>query len=482
MMQPDSFAQEGQPAVVRFLAELEQRVSSKDFRHWFHRKLVIRVVGELLSVGVGSPFLVNWMQSRFRAEFAAAAQCVLGPSAIVRFDVVTAKPQETPPQTSAPSAQRDPAAGTRDDPPPPAESVAGPAPAPPSQAPNGRRRFSTLNDFVAVSANQLPLLAAFNVARSPGVQYNPLCLYGPHGCGKTHLLEGIYCEVRRQHPTLRTVYLTAENFTNYFTQALRNHKLPGFREKFRTLDVLLVDDVHFFERKKATQEEFLHTFDQLTSHGKQIIISADRHPRVLGDCFPVLATRYISGLTCRVDAPAAEDRLELLRHRCRRINIAVKPAALEYLAQRFTRDVRELIGALNCLAPQYELTGKPVGVTHARRFLVDQERIARQMIGIADIERAVCEFFRVQPAELKSERRTQSIAQPRMLAMFLARKHTAAGYTEIGRHFGGRNHATVINAEKRVGQWLEAERTIQVANECWPLSDVIAAIERSLAG
>ncbi|MFQ5734156.1 MAG: chromosomal replication initiator protein DnaA [Planctomycetaceae bacterium] len=486
-MQPDSSAQDGHAATVRILARLEQQLGPKDYRHWFDGKVALRAAGELVSVGVASPFLVNWMQKRFRREIAAAAQDVLGPAAIVQF-CVASQPASPADADAAPMPLE-----------PPAESppVDGPAQRPASSAttvrrsaaittaraaPPGQRRFNNLDEFVAGESSELALLAAFNVARAPGAQHNPLFLYGENGCGKTHLLEGTYREVRRRHPTLKTVYLTAEAFTNYFTQALRNHKLPGFRERFRTVDVLLVDEVHFFEGKKATQEEFLHTFDQLTSHGRQIVLAADRQPRLLGERCPKLSTRLVSGLTCRVQAPGCEGRLELLRRRCRRMKVAIKPEALDYVARRFSRDVRELIGALNCLATQYELTRKPVGMTSARRLLAGLERDAKRMIGIPDVERAVCEFFRVQPDELQSARRTRSITQPRMLAMFLARKHTAAGYTEIGEHFGGRNHATVINAEKRVREWLDTGQTVQVANERWPLSDVVATIERRLAG
>jgi chromosomal replication initiator protein len=476
-MQPDSV--ERQPshdsttAVQRFLSELETLTGPNDYRHWFHGKVVINLAAEQLTIGVGSPFLLSWMQKRFRREAATAAQAVLGPSAVVVFSVESApgtKPQEPPMSLPHPAAR-------------PRETGSDPdaAGVPVASAPaRVGRRFSRLADFIPGEPNELPLLAAAQVGQSPGGRYNPLFFYGNHGCGKTHLLEGIYCDVRRRHPTLKSVYLTAEAFTNYFTQALRGHALPGFRDRFRTCDVLLVDDVDFLDGKTATQEEFLHTFDQLVRNGRQVVVASDRHPRLLGRISSELGTRFISGLTCRVQVPDLDARLEILERKTRELKIAVKPEALRHVAGRFRNNVRELLGAMNNLATQHELTGKPVGITSARNVLSELERDCMKMIGLPDIERAVCEFFRVAPKDLKSAKRSRSVAQPRMLAMFLMRKHTSAAYSEIGDHFGGRNHATVISAEKRVREWIAKGETVRVATETWPMAEVVAVIEQRL--
>ena len=489
-MQPDAAARpsshDSTSAEQRFLLQLEQLTGANDFRRWFLGKVAVRVDAEQLTIGVGSPFLLTWMQKRFRRQTAAAAQAVLGPSAVVLFSVEAfpvadreeAMPVTVPLSTATPDRTQGFPKSLGSGESAPTSEQSSPAAAPAKQG----RRFKRLSDFVPGGLNELPLLAAAQVGQSPGGRYNPLFLYGNHGCGKTHLLEGIYCEVRRRHPTLKTVYLTAEAFTNYFTQALRGHSLPGLRERFRTCDVLLVDDVDFLDGKNATQEEFLHTFDQLARNGRQVVVSSDRHPRLLERISSELATRFISGLTCRVQVPDVDGRLEILERKTRELQIAVKPEALRHVAGKFDRNVAELLGALNCLATQHELTGRPVGMTAARSVLCELERDCMQMIGLPDIERAVCEFFRVSSKDLKSAKRTRSISQPRMLAMFLMRKHTRAAYSEIGDHFGGRNHATVISAEKRVRGWLAGGETVRVATETWPMSEVVAVIEQRLAG
>jgi chromosomal replication initiator protein len=484
-MQPDAAARQSShdstSAEQRFLLQLEQLTGANDFRRWFFGKVAVRADAEQLTIGVASPFLLTWMQKRFRRQTAAAAQAVLGPSAVVLFSVAEAASFRTAAGSGGymeafPVADREEGV-------PVTTPLSAAAPEPPPAAPLKQgRRFKRLSDFVPGGPNELPLLAAAQVGQSPGGRYNPLFLYGNHGCGKTHLLEGIYCEVRRRHPTLKTVYLTAEAFTNYFTQALRGHSLPGLRERFRTCDVLLVDDVDFLEGKTATQEEFLHTFDQLARNGRQVVVSSDRHPRLLERISGELATRFISGLTCRVQVPDFDGRLEILECKTRELRIAVKPEALRHVAGKFNRNVAELLGALNCLATQHELTDRPVGMTAARSVLCELERDCLKMVGLPDIERAVCEFFRVTPKDLKSAKRTRSISQPRMLAMFLMRKHTRAAYSEIGDHFGGRNHATVISAEKRVRDWITTGETVRVATETWPMSEVVAAIEQRLAG
>jgi len=489
-MQPDTPARSSSPdlqsAEARILGELKRHVGAKDYRHWFQGKTVVRLAGDELIVGVGSPFLLNWMQKHFRRETTAAARAVAGPSAVVRFTVEVRPPDASPPAATdgnsvrSEAASKTPAAG------PPNKSPVSNSNGSASNSNGGRkrsgRRFSDLNDFVPGETNDMPLLAAMQVCGSPGDRYNPLFLHGNIGCGKTHLLEGIYRKFRQADPTLKTVYLTAEAFTNYFTQALRKHALPGFRERFRTVDVLLIDDVDFLEGKTATQEEFLHTFDQLVRGGRQVVVASDRHPRLLEKICEELATRFVSGLTCRVQVPNLEGRLEILRRKAAQMKARIQPEAMQYVAARFGNNVRELIGALHCLANQHEMTGKPVSVAAAKRVLADLERDCLRMIGIPDVERAVCDFFRVTPKDLKSPKRSRSVSQPRMLAMFLMRKHTGAAYSEIGEHFGGRNHATVISAEKRVRGWINDGESVQVASEQWPLSEVVAVIEQKLAG
>jgi chromosomal replication initiator protein len=462
--------------------ELLRQVGPRNFEHWFREKTRLTAADDELTVGVGSPFLLSWMQKHFRAELSATAQALLGPSARVRFEVdalVCVPPESAeggPRKLSAAAAKQSrnsrPAAGTAD----------APRPAGAAAEPPGRqgRRFADLADFVEGKCNELATTATRQVCDSPGDAYNPLFIHGSVGMGKTHLLEGIYRRLRRQFPALRVTFLTSEAFVNYFTQALREHTVPSFRQRFRNVDVLLVDDVDFFEGKRVMQEEFLHTFKQLESHGRQIVLTSDRHPRLLDKLSDELVTRFLSGLVCRLESPDADTRRRIVERKAAKVQADISPEALRFVADRFKNNVRELEGAINCLATYRSLHGKTITLSAARHMLADLERDCIRIVGLADIEQAVCNLFRLEPDDLKSPRRHRSVSQPRMLAMYLARKLTQAAYSEIGQYFGGRNHSTVVSAEKKVRDWLADRTPIKIASQAWTLDDLLKTLEQQL--
>lgn len=507
-MQPDAVAEElAETSAHRQIAtnrereqevfrELQRRIHPKDFQHWFQDKVVLQVVEDRLLVGVEKPFLLNWLQKQFRQPILVAAQAVMGPAVVVGFTVdpalqrkVSVPQSPSLPQTPAlHSAETAKTANQKPDrrpqkecPPREKERTA------PSVARRVRRRFADLADFVMRGENDrnyLPYMAAAQVGRLPGERHNPLFLYGNTGCGKTHLLEGIYRTIRREHGHLRVQYLTAENFTNYFTQAVRKHSGAAFRQRFRTVDVLLLDDVDFFEGKIGTQKELLHTFEELLQKQHQMVLAADRHPRLLTKLLPELASRFASGLTCRVEVPDYETRLEICRRRLEREKADISSEAVRFVARKFRRTVRELQGALNGLITQYEISGRRVDLPTARRVLAEfhDESVPDRNLNAETIEQTVCELFGLSPAQLRSATRKRAVTQPRMLAMFLIRKHTQAAYSEIGSHFGGRHHATVMAAEKRVRHWLRQNESIPLANEQRPLSEVLELLEARLTG
>ena len=298
--------------------------------------------------------------------------------------------------------------------------------------------------------------------------------------GKTHLLEGIYRSIRAKFPALRIVYLTAETFGNYFTEAMRDHTMPSFRQRFRHVDVLLIDDVEFFEGKNKMQEEFLHTFQQLEGHQRQIVLTGDRHPRLFSKISEELSTRFLSGLVCRVESPDQETRERIVSRKSEQSGQKLAPDVRRFVAQRFRNNVRELEGALNCLETYRCMIKKRVNLAAARRILSDLERDCIRIIQLTDVESVVCDFFGVPAKDLKSSRRHRSVSEPRMLAMYLSRQHTRAAYSEIGQYFGGRNHSTVMSAEKKVREWLAQEHPIQVASETLSLSEIIDSLEQRL--
>lgn len=492
-MQPESIGMVPQlntasTSATAVLQEVERRIGTRNFSHWFRSSTTCRVHGDVVAVGVGSPFLLAWMQKQFRADVSAAAQAVLGPSAGVRFEVdspsTRAEVTKTLPVKSDEPVLAEPkAAEPKKESPKPVvrkEKSATPGEAAANVTLTPGRRFASLADFVEGTCNRLPMAAALKVCESPGLKYNPLYLHGSVGTGKTHLLEGIYGRLRRQFPSLNVLFLTAEAFANYFTEALREHKLPAFRRRFRGVDVLLVDDVNFLSSKRVIQEEFLHTVKQLESHGRQVVVTADCHPRLLTKVSDELTTRFLSGMVCRVECPDRETRKQIVESRAARLDAEITPEACGYVAQRFTNNVRELIGALNCLETYYHLTRQRVGLSAARHVLADLERDCVRVVRMADVEQTVCRFFGIEADDLKSSRRDRTVSQPRMLAMFLARKHTHAAYREIGKYFGGRNHSTVKAAEQRVSEWIAEQSTMRIASQSWSMEQLLAALEQQL--
>jgi chromosomal replication initiator protein len=480
-MQPDLpvgvLPQDAQRTAI--LNDLQQRVGPQNYKNWFRDKIAITILEDELIIRVGSPFLQAWMQKKFRTEVTSTAQAILGPSARIRFEVdaqLTLRvesQQDRDPDSNSPDEKH----GASDK---PLQARKAKETSTPSRSSSKSRRFSKLADFVEGSCNALAVTAARQVCESPGSRLNPLILYGGVGTGKTHLLEGIYCSLRRGFPALQVIYLTAESFANYFTQALRERTLPSFRQRFRNVDVLLVDDVDFFDAKRVIQEEFLHTFKQLEGHGRQLVLSCDSHPRLLSKTSDELVTRFLSGLVCRLESPEVETRRKIVVLKASRMNVDFSQKALALVAQRFQNNVRELEGALNCLSTYHCMTGKRISLSTARRVLSDLERDCVRVVRLGDVEQVVCNFFGLESAELKSSKRHRSISRPRMLAMYLARKHTQAAYSEIGQFFGGRNHATVMSAEKNVNSWITEGREFKVASHSWRLDEVIETLEHQL--
>lgn len=491
-MQPGSMTLASPCSVeTRSLADsLRSLVGRQQFEHWFGDKTQLVVEDDTLVVLAPSPFLMQWLQKKFRQQLAAAACAVLGLGARLRFEVAAEPLSPRGDSSTAPASvdmSHAPAEVLPSSSPATPRSVLKMAEAPTLDArelqPVARRtgrRFADLADLVAGSCNQLALTAVAQVCARPLESSGPLFIYGPVGVGKTHILEGTYRHIRRQIPQAHVLFLTSEQFTNYFTQAYRDHTLPAFRQRFRTVDALLIDDVDFVEGKRAVEEEFLHTVRQLESHGKLFVACGDRHPRLMTKISDELRTRLLAGMVCRLETPDLETRGKIVAQRAARLDAEFTPEALRYVAERFSGSVRELEGALHSLQVYSRMTGKRVGITVAREALADLERDCLRIVRLDDVERVVCGLFGLGGDELRSARRTRTLAEPRMLAMYLARRLTRAAYSEIGRHFGGRNHATVISAERKVASWLSAGAAVQIAARSWQVAEVVQTLEQQL--
>ena len=314
-----------------------------------------------------------------------------------------------------------------------------------------------LEDFVTGASNQLAHAAAREMARSAGCSFNPLVIHGGVGLGKTHLLEGIAHALRQSRPNLHVAQFTAETFTNSFLDAMRTGSLTGFELGIAALGGLIVDDVHFLAAKKATQDEFLHTFNALFRQGAPIVLAADQHPRLIARLTDELRTRFLGGMVVKLELPDLATRHAILESRAKTRGVNLPEPVLTYIAEHLRSSVRELEGALNTVIAQSLLTGSRVDLSIAKTALRDTIRHTSQSVGLRDIEQAVCQLFGVSADALRSDNRARALAYPRMMAMYLARKHVGASYSEIGQFFGGRNHSTVISAEKKVEGWLRTE-------------------------
>ncbi len=307
-------------------------------------------------------------------------------------------------------------------------------------------------------------------------------IHGPVGTGKTHLLEGVYAGLRKGRPDFRVCYVTSEDFTNRFVQARRKNDFGAFRKQFRECDALLVDDLHFLAGKRATQEEFLHTFDALQADGRQMVLTCDCHPRLADDFAPELTDRLLGGAVWGLTPPDAETRLCILRAKAGQAKDGpLDDEVLGFIASQLRGNVRELEGAVHSVRHYAKVTGRRIDVGLVREALADLLRHALRLVKLPDVDGAVCSVLRLETGALQSKGRAWAVSHPRMLAMYLARKHTGASYSDIGGHFGGRNHSTAVAAEKKVRQWLQEDAELAVGERRLRVKEMVERVERELA-
>ncbi len=309
----------------------------------------------------------------------------------------------------------------------------------------------TFENFVGAQANILAYSAAERMAAAQAPLFNPLYLQAATGQGKTHLMHAIGHAWRAANPAARVVYMPAERFMMEFVTAMRAKETMAFKTRLRAADLLLIDDIQFIIGKMSTQEEFLHTIDAIVGSGKRLVVAADRAPQALDGVDQRILSRLSQGLVADIQPADLELRRAILEHRLARMPSAdVGPDVVEFLARTISRNVRELEGGLNKLLAYAQLTGKPVSKQLAEEQLKDILSACRRRITIDEIQRTVCEYFRIDRSEMSSKRRARAIVRPRQVAMYIAKMMTPRSYPEIGRKFGGRDHSTVIHAVRLV--------------------------------
>ncbi len=437
---------------------MRERIGAPMFEKWFSKAALVDMSDTRVVLSVPNLIHQYWIEDNYKKQLHAAVELVTG--GVRTVDIMTrvedlAHPELAIAPTEAPPAR---------------VQVPATVKAARTLLDSGLNGRFTFDSFVVGSNCSYSCAAARAVADKPGKTYNPLFLHGQAGLGKTHLLQAIGQEVLRQKPRKSVRYVTSESFTNEYIDALRNGRISAFRQRYRDVDVLLVDDVHFLGGKQSTQEEFFHTFNDLHNHHKQIVLASDRPPSEIANLEQRLVSRFEWGLATRIQSPDLETRTAILRQKMSDWTVPVEDWILEFIAQNIHTNVRRLEGALMRVAAHKSLGGAPLTTEFLDTMLRDiLEEAESRNISIDYIQKIVAEHFDVRLADMTSRRRPKSIAEPRQLAMYLTRELTKNSLMDIGDAFGGRDHGTVIHACKAVASRIatgeEFRRTVSALTE-----------------
>jgi chromosomal replication initiator protein len=403
-------------------------------------------------LGVPNDFTKDWIEGHFLGLIGAAIRDVTGEERPIELRVVDGPASEEAPALFGEAAET-PAVAL-------VERLPTRSPSRPESG--GFNSKYTFDSFVIGSSNRFAHAAALAVAEAPAQAYNPLFIYGGTGLGKTHLLQAIAQYVSEHTRELTVNYVTSETFMNDFINSLRDKRIEGFKQRYRTYDVLLIDDVQFFEHKERIQEEFFHTFNSLYEAGSQIIMSSDRPPRDIATLEERLRSRFEWGLITDIQPPDLETRIAILRKKVKMDGIHVPdPQVLTFIAGRVSTNIRELEGALTRVVAFSSLTGRSMSVELAQDVLKDvfpQGEAAE--VSIKRIQDLVAERFELSLEELCGDKRSQNIVYPRQVAMYLSRELTDSSLPKIGKEFGGRDHTTVIHATSKIARLIREDRSV----------------------
>jgi chromosomal replication initiator protein len=420
------------------LQRIQSNISSQTYDTWFRALGPLEFDGSTLVLEVPSQFYVDWLDQHYRPVIESSVGAAAGRSVAVTFHVRT----EVSPQLEERPRGRLP---VRD------ES---------NLSPN-----LTFDTFIVGSGNQFAHAVCQAVAQSPGERYNPLFIYGGVGLGKTHLMHAIGHHVRAQRPGARVFFVTAEKFMNEMIYSIQHATTLEFKSRYRTADVLLIDDIQFLEGKESTQEEFFHTFNTLHSAHKQIVLTSDGPPNSMTALEERLVSRFTWGVVADLQAPDLETRVAIVKKKAELQNRCLPNEIALLLAGNIKTNIRDLEGSLSRLLAFADLTGQPLTVEFAQDVLRDQIKPDMARVDVLDIQRLVSRHFNVSEESLRGKRRTDTIAFPRQIGMYLARSTTDLSLAEIGAKFGGRDHTTVLHACNKIENLMSSDRELRTVVE-----------------
>lgn len=444
--------------------ELKSLFPNDLYDMWFEGLICAEETDSKLVLTAPNEFNAIWIENNYLDLIAQQARCFAGTAISVSIEVAEDTQVESPSAESAPTqssinrlqqSDRD-RRGARS-----ADAVANRV-----VEPQMRRTFlnprNTFENLVVGPGNQLSHAASMAVANAPGRAYNPLFVYGETGLGKTHMMHAVAHQMLVNNPNARIAYVSTEKFTNEFIHAIRENKLAKFRKYYRTVDALLVDDIHFLSGKESTQEEFFHTFNDLFESGRQIFLASDRPANEIERLENRLISRFQWGLVTDIQAPDFETRVAILRNKAAAMNLSLDSEIMNFLAERVSRNVRRMEGALTRIASYDSLIAQRLNLEAVERLLSDllhEETLTK--VTVEQIQKKVADFYQIRVSEMIGRRRTNAIVFPRQVAMFICRTLTSDPLKSIGEAFGGRDHGTVIHACKQVEHMIEQDGSVK---------------------
>lgn len=439
---PASFSSLAPEAAWTSLREkLRARLGETAYRRWIEPvagSVCASEEGATLTLAIPTRFMRDWIEAHY-GDVIRTMFLQLVKNGAVEFSVVS------PALRAVASGQAKASAEAMDN---FARLSPQPVIAPGEEAPLDPR--FTFDNFVVGKPNELAYAAARRVADTETPTFNPLFLYGGSGLGKTHLMHAIAWHIRQNYPSRRVIYMSAEKFMYQFVRALRYKDMVSFKEQFRSVDVLMIDDVQFIGGKDTTQEEFFHTFNALVDRNRQVIVSADKSPQDLDRMEERLRSRLGWGLVADLHPANYELRLGILHAKAEKLGCIVPDKVIEFLAHKIASNVRELEGALNRIVAHAQLVGRTISLEMTQEVLADVLRVNERRVTIDEIQKKVAEHYNIRVADMHSARRARAVARPRQVAMYLAKQLTPRSLPEIGRKFGGRDHTTVIHAVRKI--------------------------------
>jgi chromosomal replication initiator protein len=416
------------------LSIINTKLSKPSFDTWFKATKIVTLTDHAIVISAPTTFAVEWLESRYTKLVATTVYEYLDKQVNVSFVIEEAEPSEQF------QMHKEPPAPVQME-----ETV--------SHMLNPKYTFDT---FVIGSGNRFAHAASLAVAEAPARAYNPLFLYGGVGLGKTHLMHAIGHYILEHSPSSKVVYISSEKFTNEFINSIRDNRAESFRNKYRNIDILLIDDIQFLAGKESTQEEFFHTFNALHEERKQIIISSDRPPKEIPTLEERLRSRFEWGLITDIQPPDLETRIAILRKKAKAENLDIPNEAMMYIANQIDSNIRELEGALIRVVAYSSLINQDVTTHLAAEALKDIIPSSRpKMITIQDIQQKVGEYYNLKLEDFKARKRTKAIAFPRQIAMYISRELTDFSLPKIGDAFGGRDHTTVIHAHEKITKMIK---------------------------